>query len=301
MNEPECFVSLGMECGFHAPGDNLGVKEILLASHHLLLSHGRAVEVIRSRAKTPPIIGWACIAAGAYPETNSELDIQAARDTMFDYKYNTFLNCGRNVSIWNNAWWGDPIVFGTYPEDAWKAFGKTVPKISDGDMKLISQLIDFYGANIYSALKIRYDATGKPVVIPLPEGAPLTALRWAVIPEALGWSTKLLYDRYKLPMVIAENGLSCHDWISLDGEVHDPQRIDFLHRYLLSLAESIKDGVDVFAYFQWSIMDNFEWTDGYKDRFGLIYIDYPTQKRILKDSAKWYKTVIKSNGESLTI
>ena len=148
-------------------------------------------------------------------------------------------------------------------------------------------------------MEVRQGANGQPEPTAPPIGAPLTAFRWPVTPEALGWGVKLLHERYQRPIVVTENGLSCHDWPSLDGEVHDPQRIDFLNRYLLSLRKAMESGADVRGYFQWSIMDNFEWAEGYKERFGLIYVDYPTQQRILKDSAKWYRTIIESNGEAL--
>lgn len=299
LNEPQCFVGLGMEFGIHAPGDKLGTKEVLRASHHVLLAHGRSVQVIRSAAKTPPTIGWAPVVVAAFPTTEQKSDIDAARQAMFDFQPVWDLNNGRKISVWNNTWWGDPIVFGKYPNDAWKAFGDAVPEIKDGDMKLISQPIDFYGANIYSGLEVRAGKNGEPEAVPLPQGAGMTAFRWPVTPESLGWGVKFLYERYKKPMVVTENGLSCNDWVSLDGEVHDPQRIDFLNRYLLSLEKCVQEGVDVRGYFQWSIMDNFEWAEGYKERFGLIYVDYPTQKRILKDSAKWYRKVIESNGATL--
>lgn len=305
INEPQCFVGLGMEFGLFAPGDKLGRKEVLRAAHHVLLSHGRAVEVIRAAAKTPPTIGWASAVPSAYPATLSEADIAAAKQAMFSYEdcerlNNPFtLSNGLKLSVWSNTWWGDPIVFGKYPEDSWKAFGKAVPEILPGDMELISQPLDFYGTNIYGGIQVRADKDGKAEAVKAPVGGPLTMIRWPVAPEGLGWGVKLLHERYKLPMVVTENGLSCHDWLSLDGAVHDPHRIDFLNRYLLSLARVMQEGTDVRGYFQWSIMDNFEWAEGYKDRFGLIYVDYATQQRILKDSAKWYRTVIESNGEVL--
>lgn len=300
LNEPQCFVGLGMEYGIHAPGDNLGCREILRASHHVLLAHGRAVEVLRSSAKTPPLIGWAPVVVGTFPSTEKEADIEAARQAMFDFQTVWDLNNDRKISVWNNTWWGDPLIFGHYPRDAWEAFGAAVPIIKEGDMKLISQPIDFFGANIYSGLEISAESNGKPKPNSPPQGAGLTAFRWPVTPESLGWGVKFLYERYKKPMIVTENGLSCNDWISLDGKVHDPQRIDFLNRYLLSLGKSIASGVDVRGYFQWSIMDNFEWAEGYKERFGLIYVDYPTQQRILKDSALWYRSVIESNGAVLS-
>ena len=299
LNEPQCFVGLGMEFGIHAPGDKLGRKEVLRAAHHVLLSHGRAVQIIRATAKTKPTIGWAPVIVTAYPASKQESDVAAARKAMFAHEACSLLNNDRKISVWNNTWWGDPVVFGKYPQDAWEAFGKDVPEIEPGDMALISQPIDFYGANIYSGLEVRADSNEKAEATTPALGAALTAFRWPVTPECLGWGVKLLHERYQLPIVVTENGLSCHDWPSLDGEVHDSQRVDFLHRYLRSLAQCVKEGVDVRGYFQWSIMDNFEWAEGYKERFGLIYVDYPTQKRILKDSAKWYRTIIESNGEAL--
>lgn len=299
LNEPQCFIGLGMEFGIHAPGDRLGRKEVLRAGHHVLLSHGRAVQVIRSTAKLKPTIGWAPVGVTAYPSSDQKEDIEAARKAMFDHDTTFALNNGRKISVWSNTWWGDPVIFGKYPEDAWKAFGDDVPEIATGDMEIISQPIDFYGANIYSGLEVYADKEGKPTAVTPKIGEPMTAFRWPVTPECLGWGIKLLHERYQHPMVVTENGLSCNDWPSLDGEVHDPQRIDFLHRYLLSLEKCVQEGIDVRGYFQWSIMDNFEWAEGYKERFGLIYVDYPTQKRILKDSAKWYQSLIKSHGEAL--
>ena len=114
-----------------------------------------------------------------------------------------------------------------------------------------------------------------------------------------GFWPKFFNERYKLPIMITENGMTNDDWVALDGEVHDPQRIDFLNRYLLQLRKASEDGVDIRGYFQWSLLDNLEWGSGYRERFGLIYTDYVTQKRTLKDSAFWYKEVIASNGASL--
>lgn len=121
---------------------------------------------------------------------------------------------------------------------------------------------------------------------------------WPVTPECLYWGPKFLYERYQKPLYITENGLSCHDVISLDGKVHDPNKIDFLARYLHELKKAVEE-IDLRGYFQWSLMDNFEWAKGYSERFGLVYVDYPTQKRILKDSAHWYKEIISKNGENL--
>ena len=118
-------------------------------------------------------------------------------------------------------------------------------------------------------------------------------------PEVLYWGPRLIYERYGLPMVIAENGQSCNDRIYLDEEVHDPDRIDFLHRYLLELKAAVEEGIPVTGYFHWSFTDNLEWHSGYDDRFGLIYIDYRNLQRIPKDSARWYSQIIRRNGLDL--
>jgi beta-glucosidase len=131
------------------------------------------------------------------------------------------------------------------------------------------------------------------------DGFPRTANMWHVTPNALKYAAIHLYRRYKLPIYITENGLCNQDVISLDGKVHDPQRIDFIRKYLLALKQAIDEGIEVIGYNYWSIMDNFEWVEGYFYRFGLIYVDYRTGERTLKDSADFYAEVIKTNGENL--
>ena len=166
------------------------------------------------------------------------------------------------------------------------------------DMAIIAQPLDFFGANIYSAEKVR--AAGDDwEVVPAEPNCPRTSMDWPVTPEALYWGPRFFYERYGLPVIIMENGLANNDWIHLDGNVHDPQRIDFTARYLQALRCAITDGVRIEGYFHWSIMDNFEWAEGYRKRFGLIYIDYATGRRIPKDSFDWYREVIRSNGQSI--
>jgi len=122
---------------------------------------------------------------------------------------------------------------------------------------------------------------------------------WPVMEKSMYWGPKFLYERYKKPIIITENGMANTDWVSLDGKIHDPQRIDFVQRYLLEFRRAADDGVKAAGYFLWSVMDNFEWLDGYSKRFGIVYVDYNTQQRILKDSAYWYKKIIASNGATL--
>ncbi len=166
-------------------------------------------------------------------------------------------------------------------------------------METICQPLDFYGCNIYSSTKVRAAADGRIEVVPAEQGGAHTHFNWNVTPEALYWGPKFLAERYKLPVVVTENGLSLNDWVGLDGRVRDHARIDFLNRYLRQLDRAVADGVDVRGYFHWSILDNFEWAEGYKHRFGLVYVDYATQQRIPKESAYWFQRVIETNGDSL--
>lgn len=290
LNEPQCFIGLGHQNGILAPGDNLPFAQVLRAGHNALLAHGKAVQAIRAHSKADSRVGYAPVGVVQIPGTNRPEDIQAARQEMFSV---TAKNC------WNNTWWMDPVFLGRYPEDGLKLFGEDAPEIRDGDMETICQPLDFFGINIYSGQKVCAGKEGQPEEVSLPVGHAQTAFRWPVTPDALYWGPKFFWERYALPTIITENGMSNVDWVSLDGKVHDPQRIDFLTRYLLELQRACEDGVDIRGYFQWSIMDNFEWTEGYKERFGIIYVDYSTQRRILKDSAYWYKDVVASNGAIL--
>jgi beta-glucosidase len=201
---------------------------------------------------------------------------------------------------WNNTWFADPMVLGRYPEDGLRLLEGELPDIRNGDMETISQPLDFYGANIYHGQAGRAASGGGFDPVQGPDGPALTTMDWRVTPAALYWGPRFLYERYGLPVVITENGMANCDWVHRDAKVHDPQRIDFLTRYLLELKRAIDDGVPVKGYFLWSVMDNFEWAQGYKQRFGLIHVDYPSGKRTLKDSAYWYNDVIASNGDILS-
>jgi len=291
LNEPPVFVDVGHRVGRHAPGLKMAEAEIVRMAHNVLLAHGRAVQVIRAEAKLAPQVGTANVATVAIPaDETSEADINAARSYMFSVK---------TLGLWSHAFWGDPMVKGVYPADTAARFGSNMPVIGSDDMATIQQPLDFFGFNIYQGPYVRAGAEGQPEVVPMPVGAPLTLTHWRGTPEAAYWGPRFFQERYGLPIVITENGLSSPDWVSMDGRVHDPQRIDFLRRYLLQYRRAAADGVKLAGYFQWSILDNFEWGEGMKHRFGLIHVDYQTQKRTLKDSAYWYRDVIASNGASL--
>jgi beta-glucosidase len=288
-NELHSFIGSGHVEGVHAPGDRLGFAQVLLATHHVFLSHGRAVEVIRADSKTKPQIGYAPAADVKVPYTNKNDDIDAARKKMF--------TCGREYG--SNSWLMDPIFLGKYPEDGLQLYGNDVPAYTDSDMQLISAPLDFFGVNIYYGDPTAMSPGKIPVLIDPPPGKPINTFDWPIVPESLYWGPRFLYERYKKPVIITENGLASLDWVALDGKVHDPLRIDFLHRHLLELKRAAEDGIPIDGYFTWSLMDNFEWAHGYEKRFGLIHVDYTTQKRTPKDSAGWYRSVIQANGENL--
>ena len=290
LNEPQCFVGLGFLTGEHAPGVQAPLRDTFEMAHNALKAHGKAVQMLRAYGKQKLSIGFAPTASMCYPETESAEDIEAARKALFS------LPDDPHNWTWNVSWWSDPVFFGKYPEEGLQKYEKYLPKITDDDMKLISEPIDIYGQNIYNGQCIRMGKDGHPEYVRRYEGFPKTAIDWPVTPECLNWGPRFLYERYKTPIYITENGMSCHDVVSLDGKVHDPNRIDFLARYLDELKKAATVA-DIRGYFQWSLMDNFEWSKGYSERFGLIYIDYQTQQRILKDSAYWYKDYIKNNGE----
>lgn len=289
LNEPQCFIGLGYENGEHAPGLHCSRKDCLQMAHHVLLAHGRAVQVLRD--VIPGVqVGYAPTGSSFYPATDAPEDVEAARKATFDVPERwTF-------SI---SWWSDPVLLGQYPEAGVRMFGQDMPQIGKQDLQLISQPLDFYGQNIYNSAPVRADGNGGYVCVPRPAGYSRTAFDWPVTPQSLYWEPKFLYERYRTPIVITENGMSCHDAVSLDGQVHDPNRVDFLQRYLRELRRGIEEGTDVRGYFHWSLMDNFEWTRGYGERFGLIYVDFATQKRTPKDSFYAYQRVISENGKTL--
>jgi beta-glucosidase len=194
----------------------------------------------------------------------------------------------------------DPVLRGSYPEDGLQLFGQDMPSFPSGDLEEMRQPIDFLGTNIYKADTYRTGADGAPEAVPVPPGHPRSGVDWQPItPDALYYGPRFTFERYGLPTWITEHGLSTRDQVFLDGKVHDPQRIDYTQRYLRELAKAVADGTAVRGYFHWSIMDNFEWAEGYKQRFGMVYVDYNTQKRTPKDSALWYKQVIAANGRNL--
>lgn len=289
INEPQCFIILGHQDGSHAPALKLPMRAVLQAMHNSLLAHGlaaRAIKDVDSKAK----VGYAPVGTTFYPKNGTSKEIEFAKKLMFEKN---------DDSLWTDAWWMDPVFFGKYPEDGVKKYEKYMPEISEDDMQIISYPLDFFGCNIYHGIPVE-EIDGEIVVGKAPVGSPKTDMNWPVTPEALYWGPKFFYERYKKPIIVTENGVALKDWVMEDGKVHDPGRIDFLSRYIKQLGRAVSEGVKVEGYFVWSIMDNLEWAQGYEKRFGLVYIDYESQERIIKDSGHWYKKVIATNGKDLS-
>lgn len=294
LNEPQCHIIIGHIDGDCAPKLRVSDKQGFRLIHNILKAHGKAVCTIRQYAVKEPKVGMAPNPLAVYPETDEEKDVKAAEKAAFACKERNF---------WNTSLWLDPVFLGEYPQDVREVFGSDFPEdmILPGDMELISQPLDFLGCNFYTGRKVFCGANGEPIVAPHEQGADMTAFKWKVTPRILRYMPQFIHNRYHVPIMITENGASMADWVSLDGKVHDPLRIDFMQRYLIELEKAIDAGVDVLGYFAWSLLDNYEWANGYSERFGLIHVDYETQKRIMKDSGIWYRTVIDTNGEALHI
>lgn len=291
INEPQVIIGLGYQDGTIAPGLKITTPEALEASHILLKAHGAAVIALRTFSKQPVSIGYAPCGNMNIPTSGSPEDIEAARRSMFEIP-------SADAAPGSTVWFNDPILLGRYPEQGMKLCEEYMPAVTETDMKLISQPIDFLGHNIYWGHTVAADS-GSPKIISDPGGFSRPPYQWPVTPDCIYWGTKFLYDRYKTPIYITENGKSCLDTVSEDGRVHDTERIEYLNGYLAGLKKAYLEGVDIRGYFQWSLMDNFEWAYGYSERFGIVYVDYKTQQRILKDSAYRYSEIIRTDGEDL--
>ncbi len=267
---------LGYAAGVHAPGLALGFNSFPVA-HHLLLSHGKAVQALRSTVKGKTQIGIAQSLETARPANPAKDQGAAQLMDMFHW--------GLHV---------DPLLLGRYPEE----FAASVaPSVHDGDLALIAQPLDFLGINYYNPSYVRGASPGSRVPIedaPPPAEFERTEMGWPVIPQGLTEMLLALRDRYAKalpPIIVTENGAAFVDSVACDG-VHDPRRVAYLDAHLRALHKALDAGVDVSGYFVWSILDNFEWAEGYRPRFGLVHVDYPTQQRTPKDSFHWYREMI---------
>lgn len=288
LNEPQCTVSLGHETGVHAPGMKLDIAGQFGVLVNQLIAHGLAQQAIKA-SDPGAIVGIASTGRLCYPESESPADIDAARAATFDVSDDDW--------TFTHHWLLDPICLGRFPEKPGTKLDALAKAVPAADLEIIHTVPDILGYNIYNGHAVRAAETGFEYVSRHP-GFPRTAMKWPVTPEVLDWGIRFLQERYGLPGYITENGLSCSDRIYLDGKVHDLERIDFLTRYLCALRRAMEHGADIRGYFQWALTDNFEWSNGYGERFGLIFVDYPTGQRIPKDSFCWYKEVIRTGRVS---
>lgn len=294
-NEPQCAIGLGCYTGEFAPGLKVSDRAFWEMWVNMLKAHGRALKAIRELAPSDVRVGTAPCSALYYPvdESNPQ-DVEAARIANF-----TPAGADLNADLWCTALWNDPVFLRRFPEEAVRKYGHLMPEISETEWQEIAAPLDYVGHNMYNAVPVRMGADGRPERVARADGYPRTANNWPVTPQVMYWAPRFLYERYGKPVYITENGMSGIDWVALDGRVHDPERIDFLHRYIKELRRAAEDGVEIGGYFMWSLIDNFEWASGYRERFGIVYVDYATQERIIKDSGYWYRDVIAANAENL--
>ncbi len=289
INEPQCIIGAGYVNGDHAPALKVTAQDSLLGIHNTLLAHGYAYRAIK--AATPEArVGYAPATAVRIPNRNTREVIEAARrETMRVY----------DDAWWSNTAWSDPIMFGSYPAEMQKRFEKIMPQFADEDMKIIHTGMDFFAFNTYHGEIVDVNEKGEIYYVKRPDGYPMTTMGWPIDETCLYWGAKFFYERYKKPIIISENGMSATDWVCRDGKVHDAMRVDYIERHLANLKKAADEGVEIDGYFLWSLLDNFEWKQGYSRRFGIVYVDFETKERIIKDSGYKYRDIILSIGEKL--
>ena len=278
-NEPWCVSILSYEVGEHAPGLH-DRKLALQVSHNVLLAHGKAVPIIRQHSPDSKV-GIVLNMSPAYP----------AMDTPADHELAELHHARANL------WFIDPIMGKGYPQNAWKSYGDDVPQIQPSDLDAMHPDLDFLGLNYYSRAVTHDPAGGEGTLLNQRDDNNVSARDWEIYPSALYDLLTWLHKDYpQIPEIyVSENGIACRDVVE-DGKVHDPERISFLQQHFAVAHDAIDAGVPLKGYFVWSLMDNFEWAFGYDSRFGLAYVDFPTQQRIMKDSGDWYAQVAAANA-----
>ncbi|GAB7053061.1 GH1 family beta-glucosidase [Catenuloplanes indicus] len=290
-NEPWCSSFLGYGSGVHAPGVQDGGASVR-AAHHLMLGHGLALQAVR--ASTPEVnLGITLNLYATSPATESDADRDAAR----------------RIDGLANRFFLDPVLRGEYPADVVEDLAEVSDfgHLQDGDLATISQPLDFLGINYYSRHVVAApapDAVKEPSNWPGSEtvrfvhrtGVPVTDMNWEIDAPGLVETLRGVAENYPpVPLYVTENGSAFVDKV-VDGVVDDPERVDYFDQHLRACHAAIEAGVPLKGYFAWSLMDNFEWSWGYTKRFGMVYVDYETQARIPKTSARWYADVIRRNG-----
>jgi beta-glucosidase len=274
-NEPWVVAWLGYSWGVHAPG-RTSDADAIATSHHLLLSHGWAVDVLRRESPNAEV-GITCNLAHVDPVSGSPEDADAARQV------------DGNL----NRWYLDPLFRGEYPADMLEQYAPNAPDVRDGDLAAISAPIDFLGVNNYSRHLVRASANGEgPHMVRDPESQ-YTDMGWEIYPDGLYQLLTRLRDDYgPAAIYITENGAAFGDIRGHDGQVHDPERRSYIASHVDAVGRAAEEDVPVKGYFVWSLLDNFEWAFGYSKRFGIVYVDFPTLERVPKDSFHWYRDFI---------
>ena len=271
-NEPSIFILFGL--GFGNQRATANADALHRSIHHVNLAHGAAIDALRANV---PNASLAAIHNYQPCLPSSPADARAA---------------ARADLYWNKAY-TDPQCLGTYPP---YLLEKITPHMQAGDLERIHRPMDWFGFNHYSPVFVKAD--DKEIVGfgfgDRPEGTKLTPINWPIMPQAFGDTLVELTQRYKLPIYITENGMGGYDELDARGAVNDEKRIEFLRAYINAMNDAVSRGADVRGYFVWSLLDNFEWDAGYSVRFGLVYVDYPTQRRIPKASFEWYRNLIKA-------
>jgi beta-glucosidase len=280
LNEPWCSAYLSYGIGVHAPGIR-DKQAAINAGHHLLLSHGLAVPRLRVHKAPTAQVGITLNFTPVYPADDRP-------ETMRD---------ATRASAFFNRWFLDPIVRGSYPDNLFADLGVAPPPIQEGDLATVAVPIDFLGVNNYSRSVVRGKATPPAAdqceqVAPVP-GACYTEMAWEIYPQGLADLLVRLHRDYALPtLYVTENGAAFADHWEGGDHLSDPRRVEYLREHIQSLAQALAQGVPLRGYFVWSLLDNYEWAEGYSKRFGIVYVDYPTQRRIIKDSGRWYANFI---------
>ena len=281
INEPLILTLFGHYLGWHAPGLR-GVPNALAAGHHVMLAHAEGLEALRGEMAAGDQAGIVLNLTDVHPLTDSNADLEAAE----------------LADVYANRSFLDPLFKGRYPDDILRRFDGQLPEIAPDDMARISRPIDFLGVNYYTRLVARHAPGAEPLgVVPAqPPGVPVTAAGWEVYPDGLRHLlTRLHRDYAPAALYVLENGAAYDDTV-VDGQVDDPLRERYLHEHLLACLGAIEEGAPLKGYFVWSLLDNFEWAEGYRRRFGVVHVDFATQRRTIKRSGRWYANVTRENG-----
>ena len=280
INEPWCASFLSYELGIHAPGLK-DLSAAITASHLLLLAHGVAASIIRRNVPAAKV-GIALNPTSVYPDSKSAEDAAAAT----------------RQDGYINRWFLDPLYGRGYPQDTFDLFGSAAPAIAAGDLEIISAPTDFLAVNFYNPTYIADDPSSLPLRVKAIDRPAFehTAMGWMVEPRGLRDLLVRLHDDYTPgPIFITENGAAYDDPVPFDGRVADPRRAAYYESHFRAVLDAIDSGAPVVGYFAWSLLDNFEWAEGYTKRFGITYVDYDTQVRTIKESGRRYGRVIAAN------